>query len=57
MKRKNRNYWTKEKCIKEAKNYKKRTKFARESNSAYNSARNNKWLDEVCFHMDKGIKN
>ena len=45
--------WTKEKCIKEAEKYKKRTKFARESNSAYNSARNNKWLDEVCFHMDK----
>lgn len=45
--------WTKEKCIKEAKKYKKRTKFARESNSAYNSARNNNWLEEVCSHMEK----
>lgn len=57
MKRKGRNYWTKEKCIKEAKNYKKRTKFARGSESAYNSARNNKWLDEVCSHMGKVDKN
>jgi len=45
--------WTKEKCIKEANNYKKRTKFAKGSNSAYNSARNNGWLDEICAHMDK----
>lgn len=45
--------WTKEKCIKEAGKYKKRTKFARGSESAYNSARNNKWLDEVCSHMSK----
>jgi len=45
--------WTKEKCLEEARKYKKRTKFAKESNSAYNSARNNGWLEEVCSHMIK----
>lgn len=45
--------WTKEKCHQESLKYKKRTIFARESGSAYNSARNNGWLDEVCSHMDE----
>jgi len=48
--------WTKEKCIEESINYKKRTIFAKESGSAYNSARKNGWLDDVCVHMNKIIK-
>lgn len=48
--------WAKEKCQQEALKYKKRTTFARERGSAYNSARNNGWLDEICSHMDKPNK-
>lgn len=48
-------FWTKEKCVNNAKLYKTRTEWSNKSNGAYESARNNKWLDECCKHMT-GIK-
>jgi predicted GIY-YIG superfamily endonuclease len=43
--------WTKEKCKEEALKSTSRKDFYKKNNSAYNSARNNNWLDEVCSHM------
>lgn len=44
-------YWNKERCAEEAVKYNKITQFSKNSKSAYNSARRNKWLDEICSHM------
>ena len=46
------NYWTKKRCAEEAKKFNRRGDFWKESNSAYNSARRNGWLDCVCKHMN-----
>jgi predicted GIY-YIG superfamily endonuclease len=43
--------WTKEECEKEANKYKTRFEFQINSHSAYNSARKNNWIDEICSHM------
>ena len=43
--------WTKEKCQEEALKYKTRTKFSRRSSRAYEVARKNNWLNEMCSHM------
>jgi len=51
--KKPRNYWTKERCHKEALKYKTRTEFQNESTSAYNKSLKNKWLCEICSHMEK----
>jgi len=50
--RKPRGYWTKEKCHEEALKYKYRNKFKINSRSAYTKAQKNKWLDEMCSHMN-----
>lgn len=44
-------YWVKEKCQEESLKYKSRSEFQYNSGSAYNSAKKNKWLDEICSHM------
>lgn len=44
-------YWTKEKCKEEASKYKTRVEYQKKNHSSYNSALNNKWLDEICEHM------
>src|SRR5690606_6591738 len=44
-------YWTKEQVAKEALLYPNRAAFSKGSGGAYNSARRNGWLDEICFHM------
>ena len=44
-------YWTKERCIEDAKKYSARFVWQKKSNSAYNSARINDWVDECCEHM------
>jgi predicted GIY-YIG superfamily endonuclease len=44
-------YWTKEKCQKDASKYHTRTEYQKCSHSSYNSALNNKWLDDICSHM------
>jgi predicted GIY-YIG superfamily endonuclease len=43
--------WTKEKCKEEALKFNSRNSFMINCHSAYNSARKNKWLDEICSHM------
>ena len=45
------NSWTKEKCQQEAFKYDTRTKFNKGCISAYNYARSNNFLDEICQHM------
>ena len=44
--------WSKENCAREAKKHKNRNSFRKESGGAYNAARKNKWLDEICAHME-----
>jgi predicted GIY-YIG superfamily endonuclease len=51
MKRKKRNYWTKEKCLKEALRYSKRSDFKRGSGGAYRACQQNGWIDDVCYDM------
>jgi len=46
-----RNYWTKEKCVDEAKLYNCRKDFSKKSKGSYESSRKNGWLDEICEHM------
>lgn len=43
--------WTKETCIVEAKKYSTRNDFRKKSSGAYDAARDNNWLDEICLHM------
>ena len=45
--------WTFVNCKKESLIYKTRSTFCKKSNGAYNSARKNGWLDEICNHMKK----
>lgn len=49
-------YWTKERCVAEAKKYKNRISFKKSNASAFNSSRNNGWLDIACSHMPKRKK-
>lgn len=51
LKKKN-NYWYKDNCNIEAKKYKTRTEFRSKSCGAYKAALRNKWLDEICSHME-----
>lgn len=45
-------YWTKERVLKSAKEFKTRTAWMRSSDSAaYNLAREKGWIDEACAHM------
>ena len=44
-------YWTKEKCIEEAKKYNTKKEFRTNSNSAYNKSEKMKWLNEITQHM------
>lgn len=53
MKRKKRNYWSKEMCKIEALKYKSRSRFKKKSPGAFSAAYKNKWLDEVCLHMNR----
>lgn len=46
-----RNYWDISNCVADALSYKTRSQWAKLSNSAYESARKNKWLDKCCQHM------
>jgi predicted GIY-YIG superfamily endonuclease len=44
-------FWTKERCHKEALKYKTRQKFFKGSISAYSTAHQSGWIDEICQHM------
>jgi hypothetical protein len=46
------NYWTLEKCKEEALKYKSKFEFQKNSISAYDAARNNGWLNDICSHME-----
>lgn len=47
--------WTKEKLIKEAKKYRTRSEFQKNSGSAYVAAYNKDIVDEICSHMPKRV--
>lgn len=49
-------FWTKEKCQEVALKCKNKTEFWKKYPSASNSARKNKWLDEICSHMENKFK-
>lgn len=46
-------HWTKERCQEEANKYKTRKDFQKECRGAYAAAYRNKWLDEICVHMER----
>ena len=46
-------FWTKEICEKESLKYKTRSDFLSGGTSAYSRAQANRWLDEICSHMNK----
>ena len=48
-----RGYWTKKRCHEESLKYKTRTEFQKKSVSAYTKSFKNKWLYEICYHMEK----
>ncbi len=45
-------YWTKERCFEIALKYKNRNELRKNDASVYRIALNNKWLDEICQHME-----
>lgn len=45
--RKNKNYWTFNKCLNEYLKYENKTKFARKSSGAYDAAHRNGWLKKI----------
>ena len=45
--------WTKEECAIIAKKCSKRSEMMRIDRNAYNAARTNGWLDEICAHMSR----
>tara|TARA_R110000796_G_scaffold58413_4_gene134890 strand:+ start:36819 stop:37721 length:903 start_codon:yes stop_codon:yes gene_type:complete len=45
-------YWTKEKCITEAKKFKTRNEWYLKSSTTYSTAVKNGWLDECAEHME-----
>ena len=49
-------WFEKENCVVEAKKYNSRNDFYENSKGAYDSASKHFWLDEICKHMDGGIK-
>lgn len=48
--------WTFNKCKKEALLYKSKTEFQKNNGSAYQSARKNGWIEDICSHMLQKIK-
>jgi len=46
------NYWTKEKCQEEALKYKFRNDFKKNSKIAYGKSIQEKWINEICQHME-----
>ncbi len=49
--KKDRNFWTKEKCREEALKYKTREEFREKSRYAYVTSFKNQWLDDICSHL------
>ena len=51
MKRKPRNYWTKDKCQIESLKYDTINNFKRGNNAAYSASYRNNWINDICSHM------
>ncbi|HIF9072491.1 TPA: GIY-YIG nuclease family protein [Photobacterium damselae] len=49
-------FWTKERCFIEAQKFTTRGEFQKKASGAYDSALKNKWLNEICQHMDVVLK-
>ena len=49
--KKEKEYWTKERCHKEALKYKTRSEYNKKSVSSYSKAWEKHWLDDICSHM------
>lgn len=49
-------YWDKERCYEAALKCKNRTELNQQYPSQYESARKNKWLDDICGHMIRTVK-
>ena len=49
-------YWTKDRCREAALECKSRSDFEKKYSGAYRVCYKNKWLDEVCIHMEQKIK-
>jgi superfamily II DNA or RNA helicase len=49
-------YWTKEKCIEDAKKYKTRAEWNKANSYACYTAWENGWRDECCKHMEEKMK-
>jgi predicted GIY-YIG superfamily endonuclease len=49
-------YWTKERCAEEALKYTSRSAFEKYSRGAYKSSFRNKWIYEICNHMNSPRK-
>ena len=52
-----RGYWTKDKCHEEALKYNTLTEFENNDIGAFSAAKRNRWLSEVCAHMNIRTKN
>ncbi len=50
------NYWTKERCKKEAKKFESRTIFSKTHPAAYHAALKYKWIDDICGHMKTKVR-
>lgn len=50
--RNKKNYWTKERCHEDALKYKTRSEYNKKSVSSYSKAWQEKWLDDICSHME-----
>lgn len=44
-------YWTKERCVKDAKKYLTKSEWQYKSKTSYGISSKNKWLNECCVHM------
>lgn len=47
------NYWTKDKCLLEARKFSSKTELQKANGSLYNSMWRNGWTNECCLHMKK----
>ncbi|MFA5586339.1 MAG: GIY-YIG nuclease family protein [Saccharofermentanales bacterium] len=50
--KKEKNHWILDNCKKEALKYSNKNDFRKLSNGAYESARKNNWLNDICKHME-----
>lgn len=55
-KQKSNGYWTKEKCVEDALQYKTRTEWQKKSSTAFSKSKHNNWHDECCAHMEVKMK-